>query len=94
MQHDVSFAELSHGLCECVNKMHKMQNPSLPKCVAYAFGLAGDAVGRLTKKKKLFDSHTFKKMTSDLTFSCDKAMKDFNWTPTPVLNRLEDLFSE
>ena len=89
MQRDVSFAELSKGLSECMNKR---QNPSLPKCMAQVLALAGDAAGRLTKKKMPFDSHTFKKMTSDLTFSCDKAIRDFNWTPTPVLGRLEEVF--
>ncbi len=88
---DVSFAELYKRLCEC---MSRRQNLALPKGLAYAFGLVCDVAGRLTRKKIPFDSLTYKKMTSDLTFSCDKAIRDFNWRPTPVLDRIKDLFDE
>jgi nucleoside-diphosphate-sugar epimerase len=82
---DVSFAELYEGLC---NAMHKRQNPSLPRCLARTIAVTGDVLGRLTHKKMPFDSYTYKKMTSDLTFSCEKAMRDFNWKPTPILERV------
>jgi hypothetical protein len=86
--HDVSFTDLSQRLSK---GMHKRQNPSLPRGGAYALAKVGDVVGRLTQKQMPFDSITLKKMTSDLTFSCDKAIEDFSWKPTPVLDRIEEI---
>lgn len=88
--HDVSFAELYEGLCSA---LHTRPNPSLPKCVARPLAVIGDVLGRMTHKKMPFDSLTYKKMTSDLTFSCEKAVRDFNWKPTPVLERLGEVLT-
>ena len=85
---DVSFAELYETFC---NKMHKRKNPSLPKCMARTLAFAGDVLGRLTQKQMPFDSLTCKKMTSDLTFSCEKAINDFKWQPTNVISQIGNI---
>ena len=36
----------------------------------------------------IINMQTFKKMTLDLTFSDEKAKKDLNWSPNPVLNNI------
>jgi nucleoside-diphosphate-sugar epimerase len=85
---DVTFADLSRRLCACVGRK---ASPSLPGWVARALARGGDAVGRLTRREVPFDSQVFRKMTTDLTFSCEKAMTDFHWQPTPVLSRLDEI---
>lgn len=86
--HDISFADLSQRLCKC---MDRKMSPSLPKWIARTLAVGGDVAGRCTRMKMPFDSLAFRKMTSDLTFSCDDAIVDFDWEPTPVLDRLDTI---
>lgn len=86
--HDASFKELYETFCRI---FHRRKYPALPKCIAVPLALTGDAIEGLTHKKIPFNSYVLKKMTTDLTFSSEKARRDFNWKPTKVLDRIADL---
>lgn len=82
---DTCFAELYGALCD---DMHKRKNPSLPRGVALTMAWIGDSIERLAGRKMPFNSTRLKKMTSDLTFSCEKVVNDFKWQPTKVMSQI------
>ncbi len=86
--HDVSFKELYEAFC-CV--LGKKKYPSLPNGIAIPLAIIGDTLEWITHKKMPFNSYHLKKMTSNLTFSCNKAIEDFKWKPTKVIDRIEDV---
>jgi nucleoside-diphosphate-sugar epimerase len=85
---DATFADLSEALCRLLGRKRPL---SLPFSVARQLALAGDALGRVTGRRVPFDSNVLRKMTSELTFSCNKAVRDLEWNPTPVLDRMKDV---
>ena len=88
---DTCFAELYGALCDI---MHKRKNPSLPRMVALTLAKIGDSIEWLTGRKIPYNSSSFRKMTSDLTFSCHKAIKDFGWQPTTAIAQIGTIFRE
>ncbi len=82
------FAELYEALCDV---LCKRKNPSLPRGVALAMAWIGDSVESLTGRKTPFNTYSFSKMTSDLTFSCEKAINDFGWQPTKVIDQIGNI---
>lgn len=88
---DTCFAELYGALCDI---LHKRKNPSLPRMVALTLAKIGDSIEWLTGRKMPYNSSSFRKMTSDLTFSCHKAIKDFGWQPTTAIAQIGTIFRE
>lgn len=73
-----SFRELETIIC----KQLRMSLPiSIPYWMAKGMALIGDCLG----KKAPFNSLKLKKMTSSLTFSNEKAIRELGWKPTNVL---------
>jgi hypothetical protein len=52
---------------------------------------AGDCVQSLTGRPAPFTSRSLTKMTSTLTLSDRRAREVFGWSPTPVLERIDEL---
>ncbi|MHB1195121.1 MAG: NAD-dependent epimerase/dehydratase family protein [Longimicrobiales bacterium] len=86
--HDASFKDLYSAFCRALGKR---PYPALPRALAVPLALTGDSLERLTGRKMPFNRHTLIKMTSDLTFSCQKAKDDLAWTPTVIIDRLGEV---
>lgn len=87
---DATFAEVHEALCRRYGKRH---NPSLPACMAWPMAWAGDLMELISRRNMPFNSRVLKKMTSDLTFSCEKVMKELDWRPTEVVSKLKGTVS-
>ena len=86
--YDASFAKIYEGLCQGLNKR---MNPSLPTWFAWMLAKTGDVAEKSICRPMPFNSRMVRKMTGDLTYSCAKAMSDFNWRPTRVLGRIQEM---
>lgn len=74
-----SFFQLS----EAISKKYNYRKPkSIPYFIARIFSFMGDYLGR----NFIFNSKKFTKINSTLTFSNKKAINNFGWSPTKVLD--------
>lgn len=73
-----SFNELSFRISK---QLQKSPPVGIPMFVAKLLAVAGN----LLSSKAPINSNKLKKITSDLTFNDDKAVKVLRWNPTPVL---------
>lgn len=82
---DLSFAEMSGAIAK---HLGRKRIRSLPLWLVLPPAWIGDGMERLMRKRMPFNTHTLRKMTSNLTFSSEKAIHDFGWQPTKVLDRI------
>lgn len=72
-----SFFEIENHLRKLLNRPKSIV---IPKFLAKILAFIGDFLPKFP-----MDSHRFKKMTLDLTFSSEKATKELNWNPRKVI---------
>jgi nucleoside-diphosphate-sugar epimerase len=72
-----SFFEIEDHLRKLLNKP---QSIVIPKFFVKILAIIGDFLPKFP-----MDSHRFKKMTLDLTFSSEKATRELNWKPRKVI---------
>jgi len=85
--HHPCFRELEGALC---GAMRRREPRRLPLPAARALGQAGDALSTIGVPFP-FTSRSFRKMTSTLTFSDEKARRDLGWQPTRVVDAAAEL---
>jgi nucleoside-diphosphate-sugar epimerase len=85
--HHPSFRELEDALCRVLGRTPPRR---LPLTVARMLAAAGDAVGTVGLGAP-FSSRTLKKMTSNLTFSDERARRELGWRPSRVVDAAETL---
>lgn len=73
-----SFLQIENFIC---NKLKKPKIISIPYYIAMILGKVGDIFPCF-----IFNSNTFQKITSDLTFSNNKAKKELGWNPRNILD--------
>lgn len=73
-----SFFQLENYIC---NKLKKSKLISIPYYMAMILGKVGDIFPFF-----IFNSNTFQKITSDLTFSNNKAKIELGWNPRNILD--------
>lgn len=79
-----SFGELENAICTAIGK----KNPfKLPIYLARILGKVGDLLG----DRFPVNSQKIDKITSTLTFDDQKARKQLNWKPTPVLEKVIEI---
>jgi len=83
-----SLDELYTVLCDQLNKVKR---PCLPKYVARILAAIGDSLEWILRRQMAFDRNTYNKLTRDLTFSADRAIRDFNWVPTKAIDRIREI---
>ena len=76
-----SFREIENLIC---NQLEKKRLPSIPNWMAIALGKVGDLI-----PGSPVNSDMINKMTSDLTFSSDKASEKLKWQPSKVINHFK-----
>lgn len=85
-----SFRELERAICAALGRRLP---PRLPRPLARGLGRLGDLGSRLSEplagRRLPFTSETFERMTSTLTFSDVRAVRELGWTPGAVLERAE-----
>lgn len=79
--YDPSFREIEIVIA---NQLNKAVPKSIPLFFAKFLGKIGDVFSFFP-----LNSYRVEKMTQDLTFSCEKAKKDLNWTPNKVLDHFK-----
>lgn len=72
-----TIAELEDLITEQLNKSKPI---SIPYSVIRSFARIGDIFGKFSP----INSLKLKKLVSNLTFSCEKAIEELNWTPNQV----------
>ena len=80
-----TFAELQNKFC---NVLNKKKNPNIPYSIAKIVARIGDKWDRIP-----LNSNILSKMTSNLTFSDEKARKELGWSPRKVLDEIHNIFS-
>jgi nucleoside-diphosphate-sugar epimerase len=70
--------------------MGRVEPRRLPLAVAKALGLAGDALSAIGAPFP-FTSRSFRKMTSTLTFSDEKARRELGWQPGRVVDAAAEI---
>jgi nucleoside-diphosphate-sugar epimerase len=80
--HHPSFHELEAVICKQLGKRMPL---SIPYCLAKAMAVIGDCMGN----KAPVDSLKLKKITSSLTFSNEKAIRELGWKPMDVLEHFK-----
>ena len=73
-----SFRELEMVMCEQLNKKRPI---SIPYWLAKSMAVIGDCLG----EKAPINSLKLRKITSSLTFSNEKAVRELGWKPMNVL---------
>ncbi len=76
--HHPTFFELEEAL---KSKYNKRRILSIPTWLAYSMGKLGDRVSFFP-----VNSQTIEKITCTFTFSDEKARRQLNWNPTPILD--------
>ncbi len=79
-----SFAELQSRICEVLKKR---KNPNIPYPIAKVLARIGDKWDKIP-----FNSNVLNKMTSNLTFSDEKARIELGWNPGNVLDEIPTIF--
>lgn len=82
---DASFAELSNVITKAKNK-NKVK--SMPLWLAKSIAILGDFTEMIFKKEAPFSTKKLKQMTTDLTFSSQKA-NTIGWRPKGVIENVE-----
>ncbi|MFD2573467.1 NAD-dependent epimerase/dehydratase family protein [Spirosoma soli] len=75
--------EIETAFMRLVGRSHLI---NMPLSVAKTIGKVGDGIATVTGRRFPFDSSTYQKLTSSLTFSDEAARQQLNWNPRPVLN--------
>lgn len=82
-----SFKELSGSIASALGKNKVL---SIPLPLAKFVGMSGDILKNRMKVDFPFNSYSFKKMTTSLTFDDSRARKELNWNPNRVLDRISE----
>jgi nucleoside-diphosphate-sugar epimerase len=77
-----SFRELEMVICKQLNKKRPI---SIPYWLAKSMAVVGDCLG----EKAPINSLKLRKITSSLTFSNEKAMRELGWKPMNVLGNFQ-----
>lgn len=80
----VTFHNLAVALAVKFNKRKPLK---IPIFIARLLANVGDLLG----ERFPINSLKLKKITSDLTFSCDKAKRDLNWQPLSVVDSVNEI---
>lgn len=84
-----SFADLEDALSKKMGKSVK----KLPYGLARLAAIAGDTAQLVLRRRMPINSRLFYKITQPLTFSDQKARRELNWQPRPVLNHIDELLA-
>lgn len=87
---DISFKELYHGIRELIKCPRR---PPMPKFLAFPLALGFEILQKITSRNLMFGLKRYQQLTHDLTFDGSRAIKDFNYTPQPVLKNLNQLIN-
>lgn len=83
-----SFRELEDALCQALGRKPPRR---IPLNVAHFMAWGGDSIQMITGRPMPFTSRRLEKMTSNLTFSDDKARKILEWSPRAVVDLAEEI---
>jgi len=73
-----------------MNKYKRKSILVLPYNLVWFLSKIGDLINNIFRKQiSPIDSQTLIKLTSTLTFSCEKAKKELGWTPTKAIDYLQ-----
>jgi GlcNAc-P-P-Und epimerase len=85
--HHPSFNELSTTLAESLDVAPPR---SVPDIVARALAVGGDTAGFFLRRRIPFNSGTYRKMTTSLTFSDDRARTEIGWASSRVVDHIAE----
>jgi nucleoside-diphosphate-sugar epimerase len=85
-----SFAELEDAITLSL-KLKPVKK--LPYIVAKFAAVAGTLAEKMTGKKMPINNRLIQKITSQLTFSDERAKRALGWAPSPVLDHIKDMVS-
>lgn len=87
---DPSFTELENAITK---ELGLPKVKTLPYFVAASAAMAGSILETVTGKRMPFSRRILGKITSNLTFSSEKAKKELGWAPEPVLHHIKEIVS-
>ena len=84
-----SLRELEDAISGCLDRKISF---NLPYTFAQLAARCGDGIGFISGKPFPLNSRIFSKLTRTITFSDQKARRDLNWKPRPVLDHVHEMF--
>lgn len=82
-----TYREMTEIISQHLNKRVK----SMPYRTAFLLSSIGTGIEGITGRKMPLNKNQFRKLTSTLTFSCEKANRSIGWMPQDIFSVLEKL---
>lgn len=80
---DYTLNQLAETVCKCLGTTWRP--PRIPLAMARAFGVGGDVIGMIAGRPIPFGMDTVRKLSTSLTFSCEKIKRELGYVPVESL---------